>query len=230
MRARLMGFVIAWAMLGSPALGQTVFFDDFDGDALLPHWNGQPPREWWDYNVSNSMLNVTGLFNPSHPKFPTNSAILGAYGAYSPQTDFQLDATMGWGASEGVARFELTVMINQGLVASIGYREHAIGLEPGIFAAIGANTLTIPAPEPGMYDFRITRTGSLYNFYFDGSLFASLTSPYTGPVDGLQFLFSSPYPGPSGPFHIDWVQVQIPSPGTFIALAAGLACVSRRSK
>ena len=69
----------------APALGQTVFFDDFDGNALLPHWS-QPSPSAWEYNVSNSMLNVTDLFNPSHPESPTNFASMGAF--FAPQGDF----------------------------------------------------------------------------------------------------------------------------------------------
>src|SRR5436189_3712802 len=78
------------------ALAQPVFFDDFDGNALLPHWQ-QPPASDWAYNVSNSMLNVTGLFNPSNPDVHGNYTIMGA--AFAPQADFRLDAWVGWEAT-----------------------------------------------------------------------------------------------------------------------------------
>ncbi|MCH9058555.1 MAG: hypothetical protein IIB55_08000, partial [Planctomycetes bacterium] len=90
MKVILWLLVLVWPMAAS---GQTVFFDDFEGNALLPHWS-QPPPSRWEYNVSNSMLNVTGLFYPSHPKSRSNFAIMGAW--YAPQTDFRIDVRMGW--------------------------------------------------------------------------------------------------------------------------------------
>src|SRR2546422_3364689 len=77
-RRRCMAFIVLLALsaCSAPALGQApVFFDDFEGNALLPHW-GQPPPSCWQYNVSNSMLNVTGLFCPSNPKAGGNYADL----------------------------------------------------------------------------------------------------------------------------------------------------------
>lgn len=213
------------------AHAQTVFFDDFNGDALLPHWNAPPAPTSWEYNVSDSMLNVTGLLSPSHPKSPTNFAVLRAVGAYAPQNDFQLDARMGWDSSETIARFDLTVLIGQGLVATIGYRPNPLNTSVGIVAATDSGAVAIPAPASGMHDFRMTRIGNVFNFYFDGGFFASLPSAYAGPVDGLRFFFSSPYPGGSGPFHIDSVGVQtIPVPGTLLALGAGLLSTSRRRR
>jgi hypothetical protein len=182
----------------------------------------------WEYNVSGGMLNVTGLFNPSHPKSPTNFAIMGA--PFAPQSDFQLDVRMGWGTSEGVARFELVVRINSGGVATIGYGT-GLGGPLGIYAATSQDLVTIPAPPPGIYDFRIARVGTVFDFYFEGNHFATLTSGYTGPVNGLSFFFSSPYPGQSGPFHIDRVQV-VPTPGVFLCLPIHMAigCSKRRRR
>ena len=213
------------ALCPATALAQTVFYDDFGGNALLPHW-GLPPPAHWEYNVSNSMLNVTRLLSPSHFKSPTNFSIMGA--PFEPQTDFQLDARMGWGASEGVARFDLTVRINSGLVATIGYCELLCGAT-GIFAGTSAGVVFIPSPPPGIYDFRITRVGAQFDFYFEGNRFASLPSAYRGPLNGLSFFFSSPYPGQSGPFHIDRVQV-VPAPGTLLVPAVGLGWLCRRKR
>jgi hypothetical protein len=126
----------------APALGGLVFFDDFEGNALAPHWS-QPPAPDWQYNVSNSMLNVTALLYPSHPKSPVNLANMGA--PFAPQMDFQLDANNGGG------------------------------------------------------------------------------------VNGVGFSFVSPYPGPSGPFHIDRVQV-VPVPSTLLLVVVSLPRPSRRRK
>jgi hypothetical protein len=219
-----MAVVAVVALCSAPALAQPVFYDDFDGRALLPHWN-QPPPSDWEYNVSNGMLNVTDLFYPSSPKSPTNYTFMGA--SFAPQTDLQLDFRMGWG--EGVARFDLTLLAGAGIIATIGYCEILCTTDPGIFARHGASRVAIPAPPPGMYDFRITRAAGQFNFYFEGDLFASFQDIYGGPVNGLSFYFSSPYPGPSGPFHIDRVQV-VPAPATVVAPVLTLAWACRRKR
>ena len=57
MRRYLIALFLLLALFPGAAIAQTVFFDDFDGNALLPHWI-QPPPSYWEYNVSSSMLNV----------------------------------------------------------------------------------------------------------------------------------------------------------------------------
>lgn len=217
-------FLALLALCPASALAQPVFFDDFDGNALQPHW-GQPNPLFWEYNVSNSMLNVTNLLYPSHPKSPTNFAGLGT--SFSPLTDFQLDVRMGWGSAQGVARFALEIQAGGGSVAHIGYGESFGPI--GVFAGTSAGVVTIPSPPPGIYDFRVVRTGEQYRFYFEGNLFASLTSLYTGPIDGVGFFFSSPYPGQSGPFHIDRVRV-VPAPGVLLAPALVSIWAPRRRR
>ena len=227
----LWGWLAGAAWLGlcpAPAPAQPVFFDDFDGNALLPHWI-QPPASDWQYNVSNGRLNVTNLLYPSSPISPGNTAVMEA--SFAPQMDFQLDARMGWGSAAGVARFELEILTpGGGIVGHLGYCELVCGGSgaPGIFGATTSGIMQLPSPPPGMYDFRVDRAGGQWRFYFEGNLFANLTSPYTGPIGGVGFFFSSPYPGQSGPFYVDRVQV-VPAPGVLGAAAlASILAVRRR--
>jgi hypothetical protein len=134
-KATLIRYWIAILVLcPAPALAQPVFFDDFDGNALLPHW-GLPRPEDWAYNVSNSMLNVTGLFYPSDPDFPSNGAIMGA--SYAPQHDFRMDVWMGWEAGARPHALNITVTgAPGGGLADFGFRdEPASGPIPVILAA-----------------------------------------------------------------------------------------------
>ncbi len=150
MRGSLLVLAIVTAFAGPEAApARPVFFDDFDGNALLPHWE-TPPASHWQYNVSNSMLNVTGLFFPSVPKFGGNYVIIGA--AYAPQADFQADVWMGWEPGDPPHRLGFNVIGPQGQgVATFAYRND--GLAPDIFAGTGTVGTSAPAPAPGMHHF-----------------------------------------------------------------------------
>lgn len=204
------------ALCRAPALGQPLFFDDFDGNALLPHWNVPPPSHW-EYNVSNSMLNVTGLFFPSSPKSSSNWAFLSA-ALSAPTTDFQADVWMGWDAGQAPHRLQFDMLTgpgNGGHIASMGY-DPFLG---GVYAGTGGQGVIIPAPPPGgIHHFSMNRTGSQFNFYFNGTPFASLQGS-TFPAAGLQFEFFGPYPGQLGAFHIDRVLV-VPAPSAMLLLSA----------
>jgi hypothetical protein len=193
-----------------------VFFDDFNGNALLPHWN-QPPPSQWAYNVSNSMLNVTGLFYPSDPDFPSNGAIMGA--SYAPQHDFRMDVWMGWEAGARPHALNITVTgAPGGGLADFGFRdEPASGPIPVILAAAGGAVVTMPAPPPGLYQFTITRAARQFEFSFDGQFFASLPVNFDITAGGVALAFEGPYPGQLGPLHVDRIQV-IPAPGAAIFL------------
>ena len=139
------------------AQAQTVFFDDFD-DPALPQWN-LPDPAYWQYDVNNSMLNVTGLFFPSNPKSNVNYAGMSA--SFAPQGDFQMDVWMGWNDGQGPHRVE-AIAQNQfgGLMAWTGYRNEGLA-GPEIFAGGGARAgFNMPAPPPGIHHFTISRTGS----------------------------------------------------------------------
>ena len=223
MKSVLCVLALVWPMAAS---GQTVFFDDFEGNALLPHWS-QPPASRWEYNVSNSMLNVTALLRPSHPKSPSNFATMGAL--FTPQTDFRMDAWMGWDAGEAPRRLHLEARIGAagtGILATFGYSDEGwLGATPAILAgAAGSpNLLLMPAPPPGMYHFAIIRIGTEFEFYFNGTLFGSLTG-ISEPTTAVVLDFLGPYPGELGAFHIDRIKV-IPAPGSLLfLLALALGC------
>jgi hypothetical protein len=232
MNRRWMAIAVFLAMLGfgSPfALAQpAVFFDDFDGNELLPHWN-VPSPSCWTYNVSNSMLNVTGLHCPSHPKSPNNIAAIGA--SFAPQTDFRADAWMGWEAGDQPHRLVLRVSgPTGGILAEFGYRHEAwAGANPLIFASASGQLVNMPAPAPGMYHFTITRTGTQVDFLLNGTPVASFSGALTFSAGRVGFEFVGPYPGELGVFRIDRVQV-VPAPSTLILISALVLGHARRRK
>jgi hypothetical protein len=211
------------------AFAQPVFFDDFNGNALLPHWN-QPPPSQWAYNVSNSMLNVTGLFYPSSPESPINFTSMNAL--FAPQADFRMDVWMGWEAGDRPHRLNIVVLGGMGAggrLAEFGFRDEAdFSQIPVILADAGEGLVMMPAPHPGNYQFTITRVGRQFDFFFDGQPFASLPVTFDLGADGVAFDFGGPFPGQLGPLHIDRVQV-IPAPGIFVLpFALIFRCARRR--
>ena len=201
------------AAFGAAVSGQTVFFDDFEGNALLPHWS-QPPPSHWEYNVSNSMLTVTGLFY-SVP--PYGFAAISA--AYAPQADFRVDAWMGWERGESLG---VSVL---GPDASIWYSDGSVLVAEVDGRVVGGHAL----PSPGVHQFTITRTGTQFEFFFNGLLFGSVASGPTTPAEGVAFGFSEWSPGAAGPFYVDRVRV-VPSPAVFAIPVLGLACLGRRKQ
>ena len=197
---------------GAAASGQTVFFDDFEGNALLPHWS-QPPPSHWEYNVSNSMLTVTGLFY-SVP--PYGFAAISA--AYAPQADFRVDAWMGW---EGGQSLSVTVL---GPSALIAYSDGSV-LVAWVDGQVAG---VLPLPPHGVHQFTITRTGARYEFFLDGLLFGSVASGPTTPAEGVAFGFGNESAGAAF-FHVDRVRV-VPAPAVFAIPVLGLACLSRRKR
>ena len=215
MKTALCVLALVWPMAAS---GQTVFFDDFEGNALLPHWS-QPPPSHWEYNVSNSMLNVTGLFYPSNPQLKANGASISA--TFERQADFRVDAWMGW---EEIERHGLSVSVF-GPSASISYIEGSF-----VMARVGEQVVgTLSMPPPGLQQFTIIRTGAQFEFLFNGVLFGSVTSGPMTPAEGVGIGFSDWYPGLRNLLHIDRVQVT-PSPAVFAIPVLGLACPGRRKR
>ena len=228
MKSVLCVLALVWPMAAS---GQTVFFDDFEGNALLPHWL-QPAPSRWEYNVGNSMLNVTALLYPSNPHAGSNYATMGAL--FTPQADFRMDAWMGWEAGEQPHHLGLEVRSSptgSGILAIFQYANEAwLGATPAIVAsAFGSpNLLVMPAPPPGIYHFAIARVGTTFEFYFNGSLFGSLTGNNI-PATGVVLDFLGPYPGEFAAVHIDRIRV-IPAPGPALFLLALALGWGRRSR
>ena len=217
---------LLWPLAAS---GQTVLFDDFEGNTLLPHWL-QPPPSRWEYNVSNSMLNVTALLRPSHPKSPSNFAAMGA--SFEPQTDFRIDVRMGWeqGAAPHRLTFHLMGAQGQGLT-SFGYsNDPSFGPNPVIFGGASGQSINIPAPLSGMYEFAITRVAAEFSFYFEGNLFATFPDTFGLPVAGVSLFFLGPFPGQLGTLRIDRVQI-VPAPGSLlVSFVLMLGCVKPKRR
>ena len=213
MKVVLWLLAVLWPMAAS---GQTVFFDDFEGNALLPHWL-QPPPSHWEHTVSNSMLNVTGLFHQFAPPYPGSGAWISA--VYAPQADFRVDAWMGWEQGEGLSFSVL------GPSASISYSDGVV-----LVAEVGGQVAGVhPLPSPGVHQFTITRTGARFEFYLDGLLFGSVASGPTTPAEGVAFGFSEWSPGAAGPFYVDRVRV-VPAPAVLTIPVLWLACPGRRKQ
>jgi len=213
------------AFLPAPARAEPVFFDDFDGDDLLPHWS-RPPDDYWEYNVSGGMLNVTDLLYPSNPKSPANWVLIEA--SFAPQTDFRADIWMGWEAGDPPQELALYILGSQGqIIAQFGYYEDSWR---GQVIGAGASNQAVfePAPPPGMYQFTITRIGTAFEFYFNGEPFASISDRFGTPAAGLDLWFLGPYPGQFGAFHVDRVRVT-PTPGA-LSLVAGIGFCSTSRK
>ena len=216
----MIGLLALWPGL---ALGQTGFFDHFEGNALLPHWN-QPPASHWEYNVSNSMLNVTRLLYPSHPQSPYNNASIGAN--FTPIAgDFYARVRMGWEAgSFPLTAFLLTATTGHGIV-EFGYAEPNVYVKTGLIAAI-----RFPAPPPGMHDFVVQRIGGEVHFSLNGNPLITLPDSGGAPT-WVTLSFLGPYPDPGlRPLHVDLVQV-VPSPaGAAVFVAFALSMLTRRRR
>ena len=227
MKTVLCVLALVWPMAAS---GQTVFFDDFEGNALLPHWSRPPPSRW-EHNVSNSMLNVTGLFYPGIPHLGGNFAIIGA--PYAPQTDFQIDVRMGWEQGDQPHRLAFHVMGAQGQgIASFVYRnEPGFGPIPVIFAGASGQGISVLAPPPGMYEFTIARIAAEFQFYLDGNLFATFPDNFGTPASGVSFFFLGPSePNATfGALRIDRIRI-VPAPGSILVSMVLLAGCARRKR
>jgi hypothetical protein len=211
-----------------PAQGQLIFYDDFDGNELLPHWS-LPHPSCWSYTVAESVLTVRGLHCPSDPHFPANVANMGAY--FPPQSDFRVDAWMGWEGNQRPRRF-LARVLGPGqfppILAQFGYRDETWSGEV-ISAGGTSSAVFVPAPPPGMYQFTITRIGNETSFYLDGSLIAAFPDNTGIPAATVAFEFLGPYPGQLAPFYIDRVQV-VPAPGSALVGVCLLGAMAGRRR
>jgi hypothetical protein len=229
---KMLSMVLAMWCAPAAVAQPAVFFDDFDGNDLQPHW-GVPPAWHWEYNVSNSMLNVTGLFYPSqsHPPLSANYAYITA--PFAPQSDFRMDVWMGWEAGQMPHRLTAIVGGAGGspYLARFGFRNEFPGTDPSIYAAVGGGggPVSMPAPSPGIYQFTISRTGSLFNCYFNGVTFATFQDSSGISAASIVFEFVGPHPGTLGVLHVDRVLV-VPAPASFLGVLALLFLRAHRAR
>jgi hypothetical protein len=213
------------ACLPAGAMAQYVFFDDFNGNDLLPHW-GQPPAQDWEYNVSGGMLNVTGLFYPP-PPFPVSNAAISAQ--FEPLSDFRVDVWMGWQAGDAPHRIVASVLGPWGpgpIIAEFGYRHMHSTLPQEIVLGTGTSAVFLPAPTAGIHHFTVTRSGAEFAFYLNGGHLATFPDLWGTPAGGIGIEFVGPTQGQFGTLHVDRVQV-IPSPGPLMLIVACAALAAR---
>jgi hypothetical protein len=195
---------------------QVFFLDEFNGNALGPHWQ-QPPSDEWAYNVSGGQLNVTGLFFPNPPEGCCNTASTVSFfqGPSAPR-DFRASVRMGWdpGTDQGIE--VILGGVRQERLIEFGYDAWG-GHAPAIYETNGLDFVRIPPPLPGMYEFTVERRGSLYELSLDGVSVGTLAGG-EGQLGFIQFRFWGPAREPLGPLLIDRVEV-VPTPGAMIALA-----------
>lgn len=214
--------LIVTGMCAGAAHAQTVFFDDFEGNALLPHWTHSPPGEWV-YSVSNSQLHVEELPWPSKPKNPTNSA--GMFTRITPlEGDFRVRVRMGWEANSfPVMQFLLTDS-SAHLITQFGYSGG------DIYARTGrTQPMFFPGPPQGMHEFVVDRVESQLTFILNGELLVTLDGS-SGDLLQFTIVFGTPYPGPVlDPLHVDLVHI-VPASGAAIVLVitSGIVMTKRR--
>ena len=219
----MIGLLALWPGL---ALGQVGFFDHFEGNALLPHWN-QPPASRWEYNVSNSMLNVTSLPWPSNPHTSVNSALLRAEFP-AVEGDFRAVVRMGW--DPGVLRGLNVSLGGDGghLLAAFAYNEWS---GPVIYARTGSTpNIPFPAPGPGMHDFVMVRSGAEIRFFLDGNLLTTLPDRTGEAAVAVGLFFTVAYPNPGfEPLRVDLIQI-VPTPATPLLIAVSALGLSKRRR
>lgn len=115
---RTLNVLAVAAVLIAAAESRAQFFDDFDGDALAPHWEPlwTSPASW-DYQVANGLLTVNSLNAPSSGGSPTNYQSLDTF--MSPvYGDFTVIAVMGLAAG---ADRQIGVRLSGTQSGSLGY-------------------------------------------------------------------------------------------------------------
>lgn len=227
-RTAALTLIFAWPALAG---GQTVFFDDFTGPALLPHWS-TPPAWHWDYNFNNGMLNVTGLHFPNSPHFAGNSAAIEA--SFAPQTDFHADVWLGWNQGDIPHRLAVSILGPTGsIIGGLMYtKEDPLHPTQFLMAHAGSASAGEAAPLSGMHQFTIQRTGSEWRFELNGAPVAALPDVTGIAAAGIRLEFGGPATGSGtfGTLYVDRIHI-VPAPGAgliFAGIAAVIACRRRR--
>ena len=138
---------------------------------------------------------------------------------------------MGWeqGQQPHWLTFHLMGAQGQGLT-SFGYsNDPGFGPNPVIFGGASGQSINIPAPLSGMYEFAIARVAAEFSFYFEGNLFATFPDTFGLPVAGVSLVFVGPFPGQLGTLRIDRIRI-IPAPGTILLGTVLLLGCARRKR
>ncbi|MBX3402577.1 MAG: hypothetical protein KF699_04095 [Phycisphaeraceae bacterium] len=228
---RLLGVLAAAAVLFVAAESRAQFFDDFDGDALAPHWQTVwPEPEAWDYEVSGGLLTVNSLNLPSSFGSPTNYQMLDTF--IPPFFgDFTATAVMG-----------LTAGSHRSISVQVAGSQ--VGGPPTILARMTFGDSGIlafgPGPvssqplelEPGLHEFRMIRTGSQMAYFVDELHLGSLPTSATHGAYWFRLMFDVDHPQglPMTPILVDHVSIVPTSATGAIALALFSMANSRRRR
>ena len=213
--------------LAAPLSAAAQFFDHFEGNDLAPHWRFSSEGSRWEYNVRDSMLNVTRLYGgPSPPQ-----VYIEAF--FDPMADFEMSALVGWdeGQYHWLRVFILHLEVNE--LRPVGFIWYEMGpswetpLVTAWFRGGGSNF--VPAPRSGMHEFRMTRTGDQMTAYFNGQLVHEASGVVTDDAVAVMFEFGGEEDGRFAPLHVDRVGV-VPEPGTATVLFAALVWMARRRR
>lgn len=204
------------------------FLDTFDGTSLAPHWEIFSTPEHLTHHVSGGLLTVTNLPLPSHPKMPSNTATMLA--SFTPVSgDFAARAVVGW--DEGTERLLIWSLSSPAgsLLAQMTYGDSISG-GPGVRVGSGAGPVGVfPAPESGMHEFALTREGSMYSAFLNGTFLLSFSGPLSDPVSRVSLRFVVAYPSDGfEPMYADFIEV-VPAPASVAPLTVlSIVCIRRR--
>lgn len=220
-----------WAVvvaLVAAAESRAQFFDDFDGNALAPHWQilDDFPGAW-DYGVSGGLLTVNSLNSPASMGSPTNYQRIDAN--FPPVAgDWIARVTMGWEPGS-MREMRIRLSTTQAIFAEYAFSD--VGAVPRIIMSASSPPVFAAAPASGMHEFEVHRTGAQMHFYFDGAIQLSLPAPAPHlPLSQIRIGFDVAYPEglPMSPLYVDRVSI-VPAPSTgAVALFFGFGQMRRR--
>ena len=204
--------------LAAPLTAAAQFFDHFEGDRLGDHWRFYSWGQQWEHSVSDSMLHVTRVFGQGE------ISGVGILAELPALADFDAVSLMGLdpgGARRGIG---LTIWnrATDRVPAMIWYFERR-DADPVVFVSFNNGidgSIEVPAPPPGMHEFRLRRTGTTLEAFLNGQLLLRSSDSRMLPGNWVGLSFRGPDTGEFAPLHVDLVGV-VPEPTTVLVLAAG---------
>jgi hypothetical protein len=222
--ARLSAAMLLLAPAG--ALAQSpIFFDDFSGTSLGPHWTGLPNPLHAQYSVGNGRLTVDWIETPPGP--PWNSSNnAGFWAHFTPyHGDFVATIRLGW--EPGTYRQVRVSLHGQSrLVGEMVYHE-TLGVIRGHVSGVLVST---PAPGAGIHEFEIAREAEMVHFALNNQHIGSVPAT-DGLLDSIILNTTFFLPGQQfQPVFFEFVHI-VPSPGTLtLGVAFGLLMIPRRRR
>ncbi|MCH7905362.1 MAG: hypothetical protein IH944_12480 [Armatimonadetes bacterium] len=217
--------------LAAPLTAAAQFFDHFEGNELAEHWEFYSWGQQWEHSVSDSMLHVTRVFGQGEISGVGILAELPALG------DF--DAVSLMGLEPGGARRGIGLAIWNGhpvgafarAPAGMVYLERRAA-DPILIVVFNNGIdgyIEVPAPPPGMHEFRLRRAGTTLEAFLNGELLLRSTDSQMLAGNRVGLGFSGRDPAVFNPLHVDLVGV-VPEPTTRMVLAAGALYLLRRRR